>query len=296
MAPELHLKLMLTALLGVTALFAVIEHLIGPVNRRQLGESLRESSTRQWWRHWPDVFATQFDTVFGRKLFSQRRLGRSCAASLICFAIGVGVFSALDPRGISWSLDTFPALLVLGMINVIPDFLSHAKTRWVMGLIQRRPSPLRVLALLLLDLIVTVAMFITPVALLATLLLALGAAMPPEVRAIPFSELVAMFLQLVSDTFVCVNSFPPQSEMSSGLLWGLPIAYCTTFFASIWLWCFLLSSLLWRIGDRLLAAVGGGLKELNMIEKHPLLLLAVALDLMTALIFALSAPFVVQWG
>jgi hypothetical protein len=296
MTPGLYLKLMLTAMAGVTVLFAAIEYLIGPENRGQLSRRLRESDRHHWWRYWSDLAATQFDTVFGKRMISQRRLGRACAVSLICFGAGVGALFALSPSGIHWPLYTVPSLMVLGMINVVPDFLSFAETRWVIGLIERRPTPLCVMALLLLDLIFTAAIFIVSAVLLATLLLALGAAMPPEGQEISITTLMAWCLQIASDIFEHAHHFSPQDELGNALMWGLPIAYLTTFFTSIWLWCSLLSSLLWRIADRILTALGGGLRGLTAVERHPLLCLAVVLDLVIALIFALSAPFVVQWG
>ena len=87
---------------------------------------------------WAQQFGALFDYFFGAETFSQRRLLRSAAASILMVAalyiVFEGIFDLIRIR----ASDTMPVWQVLAIgavINITPDWLSLWQTRWLLRML-----------------------------------------------------------------------------------------------------------------------------------------------------------------
>lgn len=227
---------------GIYWLFEKAEDLLNKEAVHAISQRLQGLDPGEQVKNWPDAFAKAFDVVFGDRTLSWKRVWRSSLASLaaitIMFAIAWSVmadafrveFADALGRG-GGALE--PALFVLfvgGMINVAPDYLSLAESRWVIQRIQRTDKSLAVAYLLVLDFIITFLIFALGLAVLATV------ASPFLRSSWPGLE---GYSHLFTDLIDAATFSSPDGPMISVFLYS-------TFFTSIWVWLFALSTFIVR--------------------------------------------------
>ncbi|MCZ6654023.1 MAG: hypothetical protein O7D91_13475 [Planctomycetota bacterium] len=120
-------------------------------------------------RRWPSHFVELFDSVFGSKHWSWFCIRRSCYCSLgglVAVAITYFVLASVsfseffrDWRGVEPKPYDYLTILLVPTFNVLPDFFSLLETRWLISRLGQNPSLTKLAGALLLDLILTAAIF-----------------------------------------------------------------------------------------------------------------------------------------
>jgi len=170
---------------------------------------------------WTAQFGRLFDTVFGEKHFSWKRLYRSAVASVLSviflYVLFAHILGVMGER--SFGAIPFWQVLLLGAaINIIPDYLSLIETRWLLRRFERvRSFPLQIV-LLLVDLVFTAAIIFGAINLYALIFV--------DGRPPSWVELVALFSPLA-------------------------ILFYSTFLTSIWAWLYCLSTWFIRLFTKL---------------------------------------------
>ena len=110
------------------------------------------------------LFCRVFDAVYGQRIWSFRRLRRSCYFSLVFVFLSILVLGALNTfieyiydHYISDESESAIVIIVLGgfiATNLLADFISLQETRWILGLVRGR-------GLVKLGILVCVDLFLT---------------------------------------------------------------------------------------------------------------------------------------
>ncbi len=215
---------------------------------------------------WGSSFAEAFDTVFGPTLLSWKCFWRSAIASIIAWiAVAIlngGFTSALTGR---YPGDVFAFSLSCA---VLVDFVSLCESRWMIRILARQSGGLRSAIILLLDYVLSAALFVVGFNLI--------------------------YLGLVAHAPYRVNEWP--FEFWRVLTWNsefgvfMPGAQ-STFLTSIWLWLYALSGLLIRLGGRVVN-VADFLRGALNIEGKPFAALAIVTNALITVAFLIALPFV----
>lgn len=201
---------------------------------------------------WSESFCMLFDTLFGRRHLSLKRLVRSAIASVVAvitlYILFAHVLGVLGTRTFD-SMSPVQALLTLLLVNVLADYLALIETR------------------ILLDYFKTAQGFATQALLLFFDLLLKSA--------------IAIALIVLSGLLL-TGKFPRPIEVAA-LFSVYSIFFYSSFFPSIWLWLYCASTWFVRLFSRL------GLGRLFDIEKEPvkqIALVGAALTLAGGLVLA----------
>ena len=169
---------------------------------------------------WAREFGAMFDRIFGERHLRLRCFALSAAASLLAvlglwalFDPVLGVLSVRADAGLALT----QALLLGAAINIIPDYLSLYETRWLLKTFEKVRHPLKQLAVLALDAVVTGAIIFIGIRIY------LWASGQP---ALSLVEMAALF------------SF-------------YAVFFYSTFLTSVWAWAYCLSSWIARGSRRL---------------------------------------------
>jgi hypothetical protein len=250
----------------VWGLFAGVEKAASKEFRVRIARWLTRVEPDKKVTRWGASFAEVFDTVFGPTLLSWKCFWRSAIASLIAWiavAILNGGFTAALAR--QYPVEVFAFGLSCA---VLVDFLSLCESRWMIRILARRSGGLRSANILLLDYVLSAAIFV------------LG-----------FNF---MYLGLSHHAPYNVTKWP--SELWRVLTWNrefgafLPGAQ-STFLTSIWLWLYALSGLLIRLGGRV-GIVAVFLRGALDIENKPFTALAIVTNALITVAFLIALPFV----
>lgn len=169
------------------------------------------------------VFNKLFDSVYGERPFSLRRIGMSILTSLI--AIGISCYIYLvwehqEPDFQEWGVLFLPWFL---LINLIIDFMSLNKTRFILQKTENAGAP-KLAGLLALDLASTVALYS----------IALPLLFPP-----------------ISHSYTNIGE-------ALGFIWGsmtgdnlyvAPVFFVAAFFTSLLFYLFLISTIVFKVTD-----------------------------------------------
>ena len=232
--------------------------------------------------------------MFGEKHISVSCFFRSCIASATALALTwLGFFLLADISVgdyiASWSgVPTERVALAFSIIvfgNLFPDYLSLLETRFALTLVGRSDSLIRMVLILLLDLIVTAAIFIGALAFYNWLYYgSLGQS----------SGFVAELRHHAE--FFLSWTFAPHVDLHLTDTLENATQYVTTFFTSIWLWLFTAGTIVMKTADR----VGGRpwiwvRDELLDLETKPILSLGFVVSACVLGGFAVMAPLFVSW-
>jgi len=208
----------------------------------------------------PQTFADAFDAVFGRRHFSLRCFFRSSVASFAFVIILQILFMSLNP----WEagqmlaepivfLDIFLFTIIL---NLLPDYLSLLETRFILRIMTKTSSTLRILILVIADFIFTTVIIVV-------VLLVIQFIVSSEFFTEPAGPAVADAFHYTVYLFRCGFAFSPMDDSDV----TLGIFFYSTYLTSFWIWLYVLGLAIARILARL-AMVWSGLKGfLNYTEK-----------------------------
>jgi hypothetical protein len=190
---------------------------------------------------WAMAFPNLIDRVFGPKALSLKFFARSCIASTIAVTL-VGTVFCIHHKGYSWFLSQggfekpIENALTLGLailaVNCIPDYFSVLITRFVVRLMSKRATALRVVSLLILDTLLTGSLAFLSVVVWAICV------------EVVFAGLV--FGMHYTSIIGAIRKATDVSNLlgSDSVFQVLIVA---SFFTSIWVWLYVLSSVAIRI-------------------------------------------------
>lgn len=232
---------------GIYWLFEKAEDVLDEEVVQSISHRLKGLNPGERVQNWPDAFARSFDAVFGERALSWKRVRRSSVASVLAITVvtlfawavapqlraELGVVAAPSPL---WS--SFVILYLAGaVVNLLPDYLSLAESRWMIAWMKRTDALSAVLGLLVVDLVMTFLIFALPLSALIHLN-----------GADTVSELWLGLAQTAR------SSWSEPVEMAASPL--LLIFLYSTFFTSVWVWLFVLSTFIVRSANLLSRNLG----------------------------------------
>jgi hypothetical protein len=241
-----------SALVGATAIsggvakgFEWFDRGISPTSRVRLSKWLKSNSSKAEVDAWINVVSSLIDSVFGPRARSWKFFFRSCLCSLIVvvllsihFVIASGVFSKSSFQLVSTEivLDLCFALIV----NCIPDYFSVLISRWIVRSMAIRPTASRISILLIADSLITLAF--------AFAALAIGGAIYFDI----YQLLHGAFPDFIYNAFEStrnVVSFMTDHD-NSIFAQNIAIFFIASLFTSIWVWLYVLASVVIRVIHR----------------------------------------------
>ncbi len=200
-------------------------------------------------RPWPDTFIRLFDRAFGEKHLSWKCFWRSSIASFLAvcgllalgYAVSPAVRAAFYPDAEMQSVRLTAtiigaAILLGGVLNLFPDYLSLLQTRFVLRCMSRHPGTLRRVAWLLIDLFLTFAIVTIAMGFLDLSLVAFGLTEQP---------IWLMWRFMITDVIPTGLAMIFGSQ-SPDAIFGAYIY--STLVTSVWIWLYLLSGLIVKAG------------------------------------------------
>jgi hypothetical protein len=196
---------------------------------------------------WASVFPNLIDRVFGKKALSFKFFLRSCIASIAAVVIAEALSIAVLGRnaltsGNGWmAYETLAYYLWLALpINCVPDYFSLLFSRFIVRQMAKRPTKVRVFVLLTVDSVVSVAIAIAAIGMIAPYLYVFGTVGASDVYAQGFREEVSLFVFTLA-SYV-------RALMGPGG-WGpfLRLYLFASMFTSVWVWLYVAASVATRI-------------------------------------------------
>ncbi len=253
---------------AVLALCWKSEDVASPAAKTAIANWLRRLDVGETLERWPDGFVHLFDQVFGERHFSISCFLRSCVASIVAVVILVFVFLSL--RGVDaiyaglfgdmslWETIEIFLIFALG-VNLLADYLSLLETRYLLNMLPGRRGLLTTPIFLLVDAILTLAIYFGVI--LISLTLADSLLMDGESLKLLFRdprEWLDQFLTVMIELFTF-----------EGFIGKYGTCLYSSFFTSLWLWLFVISRWLVRLITPLRAWLRLGKWFLD-IDSHPL--------------------------
>lgn len=244
----------------------------------------------------PEKFSSVFDAIFGDRHFSWYCFYRSCLASLASVIVMIFIWSAIRPSQLETYLQReafftgwhFILVLLLSIIyNFLPNYVSLLETRKLLQWMIGTRSLWLLLIFLLLDLILTWTIGLAAQVITANVGVALIMKKPP-LLFIALLRSITDFSQIpdiLKHFGYILDSSLQLSAKPSGFI-PMGIFFYSTFLTSLWLWLFVLSSLIVRIAGRL----NTGMKwftETFDVESKPLRSIGIVAIAITVIIFIL---------
>lgn len=177
--------------------------------------------------NWPHTFATVFDRVFGPKHLSWKCFWRSCVASYCALTISLLIAQAHYHRAAFVGFEETGLVLYLALItNVLPDYLSLLKSRFLIGLMSRWRDSGRRIVIVVSDLILTgiiglAGMIVAMLFLTSTVVLVALRSPPPTVPQ--------AMRQFLGSPIMAIHTVGMGLNEPINFLWFFP-----AFFTSIW--------------------------------------------------------------
>jgi len=269
---------------GVWFLFEKSESVASPDTRLRITRWLKALEPEQVVSSWPDTFLSIFDSVFGARHLSWRCFSRSCVASC-CVVATIGfVWAVFHWKTLHLALmfgedDAFLPFMLLSLIsllvvttalNLIPDYLSLLKTRYIIQQMRGLRSRGRIVALFALDLFATGCLAIGAYIGLMSGAVAIAKATGHQAY---FGHVLALVLDIVrTGNLGYIHIWSPSREVTTITLeTGIPIAiwFWAAFFTSLWAGLYVLTSAAVSLSHTLGIGVAAVRYFLD-IEKKPL--------------------------
>ena len=288
----LYLLAWFTTMGGIWLLFDRAEIVLHEDVRKQLTAWLKKDKSFDS-KKWPALFISIFDRIFGERHFTLKCFFRSCVSSIFIMLIitliffSIGSFNSMiqylesfdnflslltdseklkNTKDFSYTFTIFFIILSKGfIINLIPDYLSLLETRIILNLLPNS-SLIKKIFLLFLDFIFTTLISITSIIGYFVIF-----------SSIPFSEITFDYSVLFDESLFLINKFI--------FVWII-----TSYFTSIWLWLFILSSFFIQSFRVLLKGLSFLPKVFN-IEENPLRTMGFVCMILITLLFVLIPIF-----
>jgi hypothetical protein len=228
---------------------------------------------------WPETFAKVFDRVFGTKHLSWKCFRRSAVTSYFTLVLGTftvvvrPVFVQESSSKYTAAYSFFPLITNIAwgtfLVNVLPDYLSLLKTRFLIGRIQRLSSFV-VFGVLLIDILVTI--------ILSGLGLLLCFTLP--LISTPDTYLFNLLRRLLFGSHLIVGNL---AEVTGGMSVLVPIL-----FTSIWIWLYASSGFILKAARRFDIGFDWFNRKFD-IEKKPLQSIGLVAGCLVALLYWTAA-------
>lgn len=267
---------------GLVTLFQESGKSLTADSREAVRGWLLESDLSQRAQQWPETFRALFESVFTPSHWGWTCFLRSAIASvgmitlslLIMIAFGwttayqIAILDTTD----SVALGVVLAILLIGAINALVDYLSLYQTRRVIEWMTQTDQPWRHGLLLALDAGLT---FVLPLIIMSG------------------TQAVSVIISGSVDT-ISLSSVIEIPEFILSRLHAAPLLqamYVSTFVTSIWLWLFVLGGWLIRAFNSALSQIQW-LSALMDIESQPVKALGVILAVVVTMVFIAASPLV----
>ena len=236
---------------GVWLLFSAIEATTTSVAKRKVADWLNSIATKsisQTVVESPRWFIEAFDRIFGDRHLSLRCFSRSCVASIMAVLVITIMWVVLDPTSCKRFFSSegasgiFFILFVASILNLVPDYLSLLETRLILRRVAHAGEK-SLIVVMILDVIITGGIFICWFIAISLIFYRVsGESLGVDVDAL---------LEILSGFIFFQNEIDPPD-------WS--IFFYSTYFTSVWLHLFIVSSVatkllysLGRIGNWVLA-------------------------------------------
>ena len=233
-----------------------------PIAKRMVAdwfESMAARSITETIVEIPRWFIEAFDRIFGDRHLTLRCFLRSCVASIMAVFVMTIMWAVFDPT--SWQeylsaengkSGIYVIFFLALTLNLVPDYISLLETRFILRRVAHAGIE-RLIVLLILDIIITGAIFGCGVAI--TILIT-------EVVTGESFYLVSLSLVPILFWIIC-NPFQT---------YGPPLPLCiyfySTYFTSVWLYLFMASSITAKLAYSL-GRIGNWVMSLLDIERKP---------------------------
>ena len=150
---------------GIWALFERAETVASSQTKESVARWLRSLDFTQFAIDFPKTFEHIFDSIFGSRHLSFRCFFRSCLGSMVLVVIVTLIWGAIRfdefmafykaSSSVLWLLVIF--VLVISVLNLIPDYISLLESRYVIRWMSKSQSVAKILFLIVLDIFVTIS-------------------------------------------------------------------------------------------------------------------------------------------
>ena len=261
---------------GTWALFKIAEDTINDTTRKRISNWLMNVSLSEAVSHWPEAFIETFDAVFGKRHLTFKCFRRSSIVSISLVILLMLLHCTLYPES-EWAqmmqspigpIIVMVATLFLAIVvNLLPDYISLLETRLILRYISQTNSVKRLILFLLLDFFLTWLIFYAYLGIIALVILVVH---PSSVKPYSIWEELSLIPETMS--LRCVI----------GIFWY------STFFTSIWIWLYFISTRIIRVFSRLESHMSNLISILD-VEKKPLSAIGFVTCVLVSIIF-LSLP------
>lgn len=271
---------------GIIALFTLAENVAASHTKAGIARWLRSEQSNLPVDTWPNHFVSLFDSIFGESHFRPKCIIASIVASVFgALCIGL-LFISIFPD--IWlevhevfgdsKLEVGVTLVITVLIfNAIPDYISLLESRYLLGILARNLTWLKVSVVLIVDVFITAFIWVA--------------------------------LCLVFSSFLDWFFFESESWLDSiGAMWELMeaaitedgfarfivgVTFLSTFFTSAWLWVYLGAGVLIRLVNMLSR---GRMKIAGLLDtnKTPILSIGFISCLLVSIVFLISAPYAIE--
>lgn len=271
-------------LTGIWLLFSKAEDLAKTKTKTDIASWLKNSDLEEKLANWPTTFASIFDGIFGEKHFSWRRFSRSCVATCASALILTLLWWVVDSEGFiacftvnettHVTLDIITMLFLLFALNLIPDYFSLFETRWILRRLEKTKSSMIILGYLIMDFVATASIFIIGYVLVCIMFF------PVNIMGTDYG------LNPLDSPRFLYDGIAMRS-VSSGYI-TLGIFFYSTFFTSIWIYMYVISGMVVKVGVYLKFSVGFLGKFFN-IDDEPIRFMGYVCMVIASLIFLIVA-------
>lgn len=258
---------------GTWKLFENIDKVASSDAKSYIAALLKNEMQNKLFSRLAETFSGAFDSVFGYKLLSWNTFGKSCISTLFCVFITSGFWVFLRPNqalDVIHSSDGWSAFIYVFIgsliLSSVPDYISLTKTRYFIECMKQSKSALKSILLVMLDAVLSIFLGLIPLGIII-------------VSEIGWSEFF---------TIIFIEIIPLNAQYTNSPPFGIMIY--ASFFTSVWLWLYLLSSSVLRVGDAI-EWIRSWTARLTDIENKPFLALGVVACVIETIIFGLLIVF-----
>jgi hypothetical protein len=283
---------------GIWTLFERVQTVASTQFTSEMANFIKNTNPERTLSRLAQLLASAMDAVFGSKHFSWRCFRRSCVASAVWTTCLFLLWAAIRPEEIVLMDAQSPVatnrvaqyagdLTFLIIFSLIPDYFALLKTRWLVNRARTVRSRSVMVALLVVDVLGAVAIFIVACLTFARFI-RLFMNTPPIPNPWTLTQVVwTTFVHAVTLKFT--TNLTSQSGYPVYIMFG-PSLY-STLFASIWAWLYISSSFVSRAGIKAHDIWTGILPRMN-VGGEPFRALATISILIATCIYVLGLPLI----
>lgn len=276
-------------------LFSKAETLITPEVRGTISNWLLNLNKEGETANWNTTFAKMFDNIFSNKPFSLQCVIRSCIASFVAVFILIFLWWAIHPEavyGFVRSNKLYEVILIPLAIsisfNLITDYVSLLETRYIIRKLKDTKSSTKIFGYLIIDFVATVFIYLTVMALMLFIFFLILSIFYYEdfiSRKGFLNDYLAQYLFLLKELYYGItlsSSSNPTPDITIGV-W-----FYSTFFTSIWIYLYVISGLIVKLGVKSGILVGR-IGEIFNVSEKPLRVMGYICIIFVSIIFLIAS-------